>query len=323
MNNILITGGAGYVGSHVTEKLIKYNFKVFIIDNLSTGSKKLINNRAVFYKLDINDYKNVKDVLLLNKIDTIIHLAGKLNVLESENNPSLYYTNNVIGTKTLLAACQNSFVKNFLFSSSCTVYGSKKNFFSENSYKSPICVYGKTKIKCENLIKRYFKGNYCILRYFNVAGSSFSKKIGQINQKNQLFKKLASESMKKKPIISIYGYNYKTNDGTCVRDFIHINDLVDIHLKILEKLKYKHKSIILNCGYGHGYSVLQIINEFEKFSKNKILINYLPKRKGDAEHAVANIKKLKKYLKWRPKYNDLTKIVKDCLLWEKKIKIYK
>jgi UDP-glucose 4-epimerase len=320
MNNILITGGAGYIGSHVAEKLIKDNAKVFIIDNLSTGSQKLINSKATFYKLDINQNKKVQKILLSNKIDTIVHLAGKLNVLESQNKPYFYYRNNVLGTKSLLDACKNSFVKNFLFSSSCTVYGSKKIFFTENSKKFPISVYGKTKTKCENLIKKYFKGNYCVLRYFNVAGSSSSKKIGQINQKDQLFKKLSLESLKKKPVFSIYGFDYGTKDGTCVRDYIHVNDLVDIHLKILKKLKDTNKSIVLNCGYGHGYSVLQIINEFEKFTKNKISIKYLSRRRGDAEQAVANIRKLKKYLKWKPRFNDLTKIVKDCISWEKKLK---
>ena len=321
MNNILITGGAGYIGSHVAERLIKDKFKVFIIDNLSTGSKKLINNKATFYKLDITQTNQVKNILLSRNIDTVIHLAGKLNVLESENHPELYYKNNVQGTKSLLDACKNSFVNTFIFSSSCTVYGNKKKFFKENSKKFPISYYGKTKLECENLIKNYFKGNFCILRYFNVAGSSASKKIGQINTNDQLFKKLTSEVLKKKPVFNIYGFDYKTKDGTCVRDYIHINDLVDVHLKVLKKLNCTNKSTIINCGYGYGYSVLQIIKEFMKFTKNKtVTINYLKKRKGDVEIAVANVSKLKKYLYWKPRFNNLKKIIKDCILWEKKLK---
>jgi UDP-glucose 4-epimerase len=321
MNNILITGGAGFIGSHVAEQLIKNKFRVFIIDNLSTGSKKLINNKATFYKLDINQSKKVRNILISNNIKTIIHLAGKLNVLESENEPDSYYKNNVFGTKSLLKACNNSYVKTFLFSSSCTVYGNKKNFFKENSKKSPISVYGKTKIKCENLIKNYFKGNYCILRYFNVAGSSASKKIGQINANDQLFKKLTSEVLKKKPVFNIYGFDYKTQDGTCIRDYIHINDLTDIHLKVLKKLDRTNKSMIINCGYGRGYSVLQIMREFIKFSKNKnVTINYLQRRNGDVEQAVANVSKLKKHLVWKPKFNYLNKIIKDSILWEKNSK---
>ena len=320
MKNILVTGGAGYIGSHIVEELVKKNFlKIFIVDDLSTGHKRLINKKATFIKANINKTQLIKKIILKNKIDTIIHLAAKTIVTESEKKPKLYYKANVLGTSSLLDAAKNSSVKNFLFSSTAAVYGSKIRYANEKSKTLPDSVYGKTKLQAEDLVKRNFKKNYIILRYFNVVGASPSKKIGLINKYGQLFKNFAVEILKNKPKLSVYGKDYNTKDGTCIRDFIHVSDLADIHLKVLLKASKDNKSIILNCGYGKGFSVLEVVNNFKKFSKNKVIVKFEKRRKAEIVESVANVTKLKKYLKWRPKFFNLSRMIKNSLDWEKRL----
>ncbi len=320
MKNILVTGGAGYIGSHIVEQLVKKSFlNIFIVDDLSTGHKRLISKKANFIKANINKTQLIKKIILKNKIDTIIHLAAKTIVTESEKKPKLYYNVNVLGTRSLLNAAKNSSVKNFLFSSTAAVYGSKIRFVNENSRTLPDSVYGKTKLQAENLVKKEFKKNYIILRYFNVVGASPSKKIGLINKYGQLFKNFAVEILKKKPKLNVYGNDYNTADGTCVRDFIHVSDLADIHLKVLFKVSKSNKSIILNCGYGKGFSVLEVVNNFKKFSKNKVLVKFEKRRKAEIVESVANVIKLKKYLKWRPRFFNLKRMIKNSIDWEKKL----
>ena len=321
MKNILVTGGAGYIGSHIVEKLVeKKSLKIFIVDNLSTGHKRLINKKAIFLKADINQTQIIKNILLANNIDTIIHLAAKTVVIESEKKPKLYYKINVEGTKSLLNAAKDSSVKNFLFSSTAAVYGSKIRYVNENSITSPDSIYGRTKLKAESLVKKLFKKNYIILRYFNVVGASPSKKIGLINRYGQLFKNFALEILKKKPTLSVYGNDYNTFDGSCIRDFIHVTDLADIHLKVLSKVDQNNKSALLNCGYGKGFSVLEVVNQFKKFSKNKVTVKFKPRRKAEIVESVANVSKLKKYLKWKPKFSNLSKIIRNSIDWEKRLK---
>ena len=270
--NILITGGAGYIGSHVIELLVKEKTNnVIILDNLSTGYKTLINKKSKFYKGDINNKKLINKLINKFNIDTIIHLAAFLNVSEAEKNKKKYYKNNVTGTKNLLLSCQNTTVKNIIFSSSCSVYGNVKGSVSENKKTNPQGYYALTKYKGEELIKKYaskFNYNFGILRYFNVAGASPSGKIGEIETSHgHLIKNIAIQSMNKKSKLNVYGNNYNTKDGTCVRDYIHVTDLADIHIKGIKYLKKNKKSFILNCGYGKGYSVLQIVNKFKKIKK--------------------------------------------------------
>jgi UDP-glucose 4-epimerase len=320
MKNILVTGGAGYIGSHIVEELVKKNFlKIFIVDDLSTGHKRLINKKATFIKANINKTQLIKKIILKNKIDTIIHLAAKTIVTESEKKPKLYYKANVLGTSSLLDAAKNSSVKNFLFSSTAAVYGSKISYVNEKSKTLPDSVYGKTKLQAEDLVKRNFKKNYIILRYFNVVGASPSKKIGLINKYGQLFKNFAVEILKNKPKLKVYGKDYNTKDGTCIRDFIHVSDLADIHLKVLLKASKDNKSVILNCGYGKGFSVLEVVDNFKKFSKNKVIVKFEKRRKAEIVESVANVTKLKKYLKWRPKFFNLSRMIKNSLDWEKRL----
>ena len=322
--NILITGGAGYIGSHITEVLLKKKKKVFLLDNLSTGHRKLINKNAKFFKLDILKTKKVKKILNKYKIDSIIHLAANLIIGEGQKKPKKYYKNNVLGTKKLMEACKNSTVKNFIFSSTAAIYKEGQYKVSENSMIKPKSVYGKTKIKAENLIINFAKKNkinYGILRYFNIAGASPSGKIGLINKKSDhLFKNFSSEIMKKRPKLKIYGSDYKTKDGSCIRDFIHVSDIAQIHYLILEKINKLKISKILNCGYNKGISVLEVAKEFKKQSSKKVNIIFTKRRKDDLIKIIASNNKLKNFVKWRPKFDNLSKIVKSCIIWERKIR---
>ena len=324
VKNVLITGGAGYIGSHVTETLLKKNKKVFLVDNLSTGHKKLINKKAKFFKLDIANKHGITKIIEKYKIDSIIHLAAHLIIGEGQKKPKKYYKNNVLGTKKLMEACKNSTVKNFIFSSTAAIYKEGQYKVSENSMIKPKSVYGKTKIKAENLIINFAKKNkinYGILRYFNIAGASPSGKIGLINKKSDhLFKNFSSEIMKKRPKLKIYGSDYKTKDGSCIRDFIHVSDIAQIHYLILEKINKLKISKVLNCGYNKGISVLEVAKEFKKQSSKKVNIIFTKRRKDDLIKIIASNKKLKNFVKWRPKFDNLSKIVKSCIIWERKIR---
>lgn len=323
VKNVLITGGAGYIGSHVTEILLKKYKKVYLIDNLSTGHRKLINKKAKFFKIDIHNKKKIKKVIEKYNIDSVIHLAANLIIGEGQKKPKKYYKNNVLGTKKLLDSCINTTVKNFIFSSTAAIYKEGQYKVSEKSIIKPKSVYGKTKIKAENQIKNFAKKNnlnYGILRYFNIAGSSPSGKIGLINRNSDhLFKNFSIELMKKKPKLKIYGTDYNTKDGSCIRDFIHVSDIAEIHYLILQKIDKLNISKILNCGYNKGSSVLQVANEFRRQSSKKVDIVYTNRRPNDLIKIIASNNSLTKFLKWKPKFNNLSKIVKSCIVWEKKI----
>ncbi len=323
MKKILVTGGAGYIGSHIVEQLIKVGSQVIIIDNLSTGYKKLVNSKAGFFLCDIKNFKKLNKIFKKYQISSVIHLAASLSVEESERKPKKYYSNNFLGTKNIIKCVKQNKVKNLIFSSTCAVYKDKMRVVKESSRVNPKSVYGKTKLKAENFIKKNLnkkKTNFAILRYFNVAGSSNSGKIGQITKGDQLFKNLSIAAIKKKPKINIYGKNYRTKDGTCIRDYIHVSDIAKIHLLVLNKINKENKSVILNCGYGKGISVNDAIKEFQKQTKKKFKITIKKRRKGDMEEIIADNSKIKKFIRWRPKKNSLNDIVKSCLKWENKIK---
>ncbi|MDB2353953.1 UDP-glucose 4-epimerase GalE [Candidatus Pelagibacter bacterium] len=320
--NILVTGGAGYIGSHIVELLIKTKSNIIIIDNLVTGHKKLLNKKAKFIKVDIKNKTLITKIINDYEISSIIHLAGSLNVSEAEKNKKKYYKNNVEGTLNLIKACKNSFVKNIIFSSSCSVYGNVKGSVNEKMKPNPQSYYALTKYKAEEIIKKFSKKynyKYGILRYFNVAGASPSGKIGEIETSHgHLIKNIAIQSLKKKPVINIYGNDYKTKDGTCVRDYIHVSDLATIHIMALKYINKNSKSLILNCGYGKPYSVLDIANIF-KIKKKNTQIRFKKRRPGDIAEVYSNTKKINKILKLKVKYDNLENILDSAYKWEKKI----
>tara|TARA_B100000963_G_C22614491_1_gene666604 strand:+ start:256 stop:1227 length:972 start_codon:yes stop_codon:yes gene_type:complete len=322
IKNILITGGAGYIGSHVSEALVRNNKKIYIIDDLSTGYKRLINKKAKFFKISIHETKKINELIVKYKIDSIIHLAAVLSVNESEKKPKKYKKINIDGTKNLLKSLYKTNVKNFIFSSTCAVYKDGLSKVNEKSPLKPTSIYGKTKLKGEKLIMSFCKKNkvnYGILRFFNVVGASTTSNIGQINKGDQLFKNLSAEIMKKKPILKIYGSDYKTNDGTCIRDYIHVSDIATIHYKVLQKINSTKTSKIINCGYSKGISVNEVVQEFKKHTSKNLKILKLPRRKGDMFKIMSDNKYLLKIIKWKPKFNKLKIMVKSSLSWENRL----
>ena len=323
MDNILVTGGAGYIGSHIIEQLVKTKARIVIIDNLETGYKKLINKKAIFVKGDIKNLKYLSKIIYKYRINSIIHLAAYLNISEAEKNKKKYYENNVIGTLNLIKCCKSSNIRDFVFSSSCSIYGNVIGSVSEKRKANPKGYYAYTKHESEKIIIKYAKQynyNYAILRYFNIAGASPTNKIGEINiSHGHLFKNIAIQSLKKKPIMNIFGNDYKTKDGTCVRDYMHVSDLSIAHIKALKFLREKSKSIILNCGYGKGYSVLEILKIFKKIKKN-CKINFVQRRKGDIAAVYSNTKKFEKNIKMRMKFKSINKILQSAIKWEKILK---
>ncbi len=241
---------------------------------------------------------------------------------EGEKKPKVYFKNNVTGTKSVLNALKGTKVKSFLFSSTAAIYKDGNYRVTENSQIKPKSIYGKTKLKAENLIRincKKLKINYGILRYFNIAGASPTGKIGLLNKSDNLFKNYSSQIVKKNPVLKIYGTDYKTKDGSCIRDFIHVYDVAEIHLKVLEKINKLNVSKILNCGYNKGVSVLEVAKEFKNQSFKNVKIFKTNRRKKDIVKIIASNNKLKNFINWKPKYNSLNKIVRSCLIWEKKI----
>lgn len=321
MKKILVTGGAGYIGSQIVFDLVDLGYKVVVADNLSTGHKKLINKKAIFYKVDIGNKVEMEKIFLKHRIDQVIHLAASLSVEESMKNPSKYYLNNVVNTKNLLEISGKYKIKKFIFSSTCAIFGEGVKKVKDDAVPNPTSHYGLTKLLCESLIEKLskkFKFNYYILRYFNVVGADAKYRVGPINQSGQLFKNLSTCIVNKNYQIKVYGKNYKTRDGTCIRDYIDVNDLSRIHINcLIEKLK--KKSCIINCGYGHGYSVLQIVKMFEKISGKILKKKYLPPRKGDVSEVISVLSKKKEIKKILSNNFYINEFVKNSLLWEKKI----
>ena len=322
MKNILIIGGAGYIGRQIANLLNKKKYKIFVIDDLSTTKKNYLNKNINFFKVNILNKPKMEKILKKYHFNTVMHLAAKCVISESEKYPQKYYSTNVVGTKNIIKCCKKYEIKNFIFSSSCSVFSNKTKKVTENSIKKPISYYGKTKLIAEKLIKKNFdKSNikFIILRYFNVVGADRKNKIGEIGNKDRLFNNISKKIIKNQNNINIYGKNYKTKDGTCIRDYIHVYDLANIHIKCLENIKKINKSINLNCSYGKGYSVLEIAKTFQKIFNKNIKISFQKRRIGDMKEIVASNKKLNNFIKWKPKFNNLNKMVISTFTWNKYI----
>jgi UDP-glucose 4-epimerase len=324
MSYILITGGAGFIGSQLVNVIYDRNpkAKVIVIDNLSTGKKKMLNPGAKFFKIDIKNNKMLQSIFSKYKFNSIFHFAANISIEDSEKNSEKYYLNNVIGTENLIKLCKIKKIKSFVFSSTSAIYGDVRGKVSENNLKTPKNNYGRTKLFSEYLIKNYFSKsntNYAILRYFNVVGADPRLRSGQLCE-GSLFKEITKNLVKNKYYINIFGNNYKTKDGTCIRDYIDVNDLCEIHLKALSYLINKKKNLIVNCGYGRGYSVKKIVKLFSNIIKKKILIINKPRRAGDVEQIYSDTKKLKKiFPSWTRKFS-LKQSVKNSLDWERRQK---
>ncbi len=320
MYNILITGGAGYIGRQIINLIDKKKFNIVVVDNLNTTKKNYLPKNIKVEKINILNKKKLEKLFSFYNFDGVIHLAAKCVVSESQKYPDIYYETNIIGTKNVIRYSKKFKVKHFIFSSSCSIYGNSDGIVKENNKKKPVSYYGKTKLIGENLIKRSFKNTkikFVILRYFNVVGADLKNKIGEIGDKDRLFNNISKKIINKNFNINIYGNDYKTKDGTCIRDYMHVYDLAKIHLSCLKKFKHVRKSLELNCSYGKGYSVLDIVKSFEKIAKRKIKLIYKERRNGDTEKVIASNKKLNQFIKWKPKFNKLDSMVSTTFLWNK------
>ena len=325
--NILITGGAGYIGSHVVKQLgEKTDYNLTVLDNLVTGFKSAVLY-GDFIKADLSNFDEIEGIFKARKFDAVIHFAASLIVPESVKDPLKYYLNNTANTANLIKMCVKYGVNNFVFSSTAAVYGEpdiSKMPITENSLLSPINPYGMSKLMSETILrdasKAYKDFNYIALRYFNVAGAALDGKIGQSTKDaTHLIKVAAETALGKRDKIYIFGDDYPTFDGTCIRDYIHVEDLSDAHLKALSFLQENKKSDIFNCGYGHGFSVKEVVNTMKEVSGVDFKVEITKRREGDPAVLIAGNKKIKEKLNWTPKYDDLKLICKSALEWEKKI----
>ena len=324
MKNILVTGGAGYIGSHVVNLLIDKGYRVTVIDNLVTGNFNLINKQADFYNTDIADEAKINDILQNKEFDIIMHFAGLIRVDESVKEPEKYNEYNYVKAKLFLDNCIKNNLKKIIFSSTASVYGNPKNLkVSESDELNPLNPYAETKLNFENYLKKQSKTNniqYVILRYFNVAGADEKLRSGLISKQSTHLIKTASEvAVGKKSELIINGNDYDTPDGTPVRDYIHVSDLADIHLISAEYLFKNKQSDIFNCGYGKGFSVKEVIETYNNFLEKKIKYKIGPKRPGDSKLVVANPDKFNKTMNWKPKFDNLDYILKTAYEWEKKL----
>ena len=322
MKKILVTGGAGYIGSKVCYDLLDKNYKIVVIDNLSNSTKENINKKIIFYNCDLKNIYRIDKIFQKHKFDAVFHFAALTNVSESSKYRNKYYLNNVVVTKNILNLIKKFKIKYFVFSSSAAVYGNIAiSPVHENNKIRPISNYGKNKAECELLIKNFssrYDFNYAILRYFNVIGADFKLRTGQLS-KGSLFKNLANNLANNKYSINIYGKRLKTKDGTPVRDYIDINDLSSLHILALKKL-IKKKSLLINCGYNKGYTVLEIVKQFSEVIKKDIKIKFLRKRLDDISQIYCSNKRLLKiFPNWKRKYF-IKDSIRNMLNWEKKIK---
>ena len=325
MKNILLTGGAGYIGSHVANFLLDKGYQVTIIDNLIRGNKELVPKKSKLYVCDIANTKKVNKIFKQNKFEVVMHFAGLVKVDESIKNPKKYNDNNFIKGKIFIDNCIKNNVNKIVFSSTASVYGNTtKVKVAENDKLKPLNPYAKSKLRLEKyLIKKSKIKNlkYIILRYFNVAGADRKLRSGLIskNSKN-LIKVLCEVATAQKKRFTINGNNFNTRDGTPERDFIHVSDLAEVHYLVAKYLLKKNKSKIFNCGYGKGYTVLEVIRSMNKIISRKIPTKIGKRRPKDIHSSIANIKKLSNNLKWTPKYNNIHSILRSSYEWEKKLK---
>ena len=319
---ILVCGGAGYIGSHAVRQLIDKGEEVIIVDNLETGHEDAIHPKAKFYKVDIRDEKSLNKVFEENKIDEVIHFAANSLVGESMTNPLKYFNNNVHGTEVLLKVMVAHDVKKIVFSSTAATYGEPKNIpILESDETNPTNAYGETKLCMEKMMKWADKAHgvkYISLRYFNVAGAHVSGEIGEDhNPETHLIPLILQVPLGKREFISIFGDDYETHDGTCIRDYIHVTDLADAHILAVHKLREGIGSNIYNLGSGNGFTVKEMIEAARKVTEHEIPAKICERRAGDPAKLVASSEKARRELGWNPKYENVEDMISSAWNWHK------
>lgn len=317
---ILVVGGAGYIGSHAVKQLVENNYKVVVVDSLETGYRQAVPQGIPFYKVDIKNQEALDAVFKKEKIEGVIHFAANSLVGESMVKPLKYYHNNVYGTQVLLETMLQNNVKYIVFSSTAATYGEVEEMpITEEVATNPTNTYGETKLAIEKMMKWTNKAhdlNYMCLRYFNVAGADASGKIGEAhNPETHLIPLILQVPLGKREYISIFGTDYPTVDGTCIRDYIHVTDLVNAHILALEYLLKGGKSEICNLGSNNGYSVLEMIEAARKVTGHAIPAKIEPRRSGDPAKLIASSDKAKSLLNWTPQITDVNQIIASAWKW--------
>src|SRR5712671_2387042 len=321
---VLVTGGAGYIGSHMVHALVDASESVVVIDNLTTGFSAFLPEGVPLFIGDAGDENLVEGVISAHGVDSIIHFAGSVVVPDSMRDPLAYYLNNTMTTRSLLNAAIKGDVKRFIFSSTAAVYGNPDQVpVPEHAPTRPLSPYGSSKLMSEIMLHDVAAAhgmNYVALRYFNVAGADPKARIGLATIGATHLLKIAVEAATgQRAKIDVFGTDYPTPDGSCVRDFIHVSDLVQAHGAALSYLRGGGASVTLNCGYGRGYSVLETIDAVRRVCGHKLAVQYAPRRPGDIMTMVADTSRIRSTLDWTPRYDKLDAIAAHALAWEEKL----
>jgi UDP-glucose 4-epimerase len=322
--SVLVTGGAGYIGAHMLLALQDAREPVVALDNLSAGERWLAPQDVPFVEADVGDEKKLAQVLNAYDIKEVIHFAGSILVTESIRNPIDYYSNNTANTLKLLRACVAAGVKRFIFSSTAAVYGvPERTPISEQSPIRSITPYGASMAMSERILEDVAAAHdlsFVTLRYFNVAGADPSGRAGEIGKPTHLIKAAAQIAIGyRKEKLQIYGGDYPTPDGSAIRDYVHVSDLAQAHLEALERLRNGGTSITLNCGYGRGYSVYEVVEAFRRVTGEAMEYDTAPRRAGDPAQLIADNAAIRTVLDWRPRYDDIDFIVETAVAWERQL----
>lgn len=318
MARILVTGGAGYIGSHTVKQLLNRGHEVTVFDNLSVGHRKAVPSECLVVG-DLRDIDHLDQLLVVNRIEAVIHFAALALVGESVTNPAKYYTSNLIYTLNLIDRCRRNGIQKFVFSSTCATYGTPTVVpINEDEKQKPINPYGNTKLAVERALFDYagaYPFGFCALRYFNAAGAVSDASLGEDHTpETHLIPIVLQVALGKRPHVEILGTDYPTPDGTCVRDYIHVDDLASAHILALDKIR-PGSQLTYNVGIGRGYSVREVIETAREVTGKSIAVKEAPRRPGDPPVLVANAEKIRKELGWAPKYTDLRSIVSTAWAW--------
>lgn len=320
---VLVTGGAGYIGSHAVYALLDRGDKVVVLDDLSTGAKAQVGEKAAFVQGDVADTALVRKIIADRGVDSVIHFAGSIVVPDSVADPLGYYENNVVKSRALIQACIAGGVKHFIFSSTAAVYDADAvQPLGEGAGKKPISPYARSKLMTEWMLEDVSHAHpmrHTVLRYFNVAGADPQERTGQSTPKaTHLIKRAAQVVLGRVPHLDMFGTDYPTPDGTGVRDYIHVTDLAAAHLLALDALQGGAPSSLYNCGYGRGFSVREVISGVERVTGRPLAVKESPRRAGDPPMLVSDPGRIKKELGWTPRYDDLDGIIASAIAWERR-----